>query len=218
MPSSYLSPGVYVEEVESGSRLIEGVGTSVAAFVGFAQKGPFNEPTLVTNWTQFVTVFGDFVEGTYLATSVYGYFANGGGVCYVIRIGGPRAEREPDGAGASHEEIDIAPHAQLGPYVVRTLPGVTGEITVEVADSEIEDPPQDAFKLIVRHDGQVAETYPSGDHQAQQGERRDAGHGTFPTDRPGGAWQGRGAAAARAAVGSGWPCRRAGPRAWRRRR
>ncbi|GAA4669524.1 phage tail sheath family protein [Streptomyces buecherae] len=161
MPSSYLSPGVYVEEVESGSRPIEGVGTSVAAFVGFAQKGPFNEPTLVTNWTQFVTVFGDFVEGTYLATSVYGYFANGGGVCYVIRIGGPRAEQEPDGAGGTtHEEIDIAPHAQLGPYVVRTLPGVTGEITVEVADSEAEDPPQDVFKLIVRHDGQVAETYP----------------------------------------------------------
>ncbi|WEV28892.1 phage tail sheath subtilisin-like domain-containing protein [Streptomyces sp. 71268] len=161
MPSSYLSPGVYVEEVESGSRPIEGVGTSVAAFVGFAQKGPFNEPTLVTNWTQFVTVFGDFVEGTYLATSVYGYFANGGGVCYVIRIGGPRAEQEPDGAGATPEEIDIAPDAQLGPYVVRALPGVTGEITVEVADPEAEDPPQDVFKLIVRHDGQVAETYPA---------------------------------------------------------
>ena len=35
MPS-YLSPGVYVEEVPSGSRPIEGVGTAVAAFVGFA--------------------------------------------------------------------------------------------------------------------------------------------------------------------------------------
>ena len=41
MPS-YLSPGVYVEEVASGSRPIEGVGTAVAAFVGFAAKGPFN--------------------------------------------------------------------------------------------------------------------------------------------------------------------------------
>jgi phage tail sheath protein FI len=36
----YQSPGVYVEEVSSGSRPIEGVGTAVAAFVGLAEKGP----------------------------------------------------------------------------------------------------------------------------------------------------------------------------------
>src|SRR5205085_414778 len=35
----YLSPGVYVEEVEAGSRPIEGVGTAVAAFVGLAERG-----------------------------------------------------------------------------------------------------------------------------------------------------------------------------------
>ena len=39
MPT-YLSPGVYVEETDSGSRPIEGVGTAVAAFVGLAEKGP----------------------------------------------------------------------------------------------------------------------------------------------------------------------------------
>ena len=36
----YLSPGVYVEEVSSGSKPIEGVGTAVAAFVGFARRQP----------------------------------------------------------------------------------------------------------------------------------------------------------------------------------
>ena len=41
----YLSPGVYVEEIDSGSRPIEGVGTAVAAFIGLAEKGPFNKPT-----------------------------------------------------------------------------------------------------------------------------------------------------------------------------
>ncbi|MEV4847620.1 hypothetical protein AB0K20_30960 [Micromonospora matsumotoense] len=44
---------MYVEEMESGSRPIEGVGTAVAAFVGFAAQGPFNTPTLVINWTQY---------------------------------------------------------------------------------------------------------------------------------------------------------------------
>ncbi|MFH8371588.1 phage tail sheath family protein [Streptomyces sp. NPDC018031] len=158
MPS-YLSPGVYVEEVESGSRPIEGVGTSVAAFVGFAQKGPFNEPTLITNWTQFTSVFGDFVEGTYLANSVYGFFANGGGICYVVRIGGQGKEGEDSAAAPG--EITAGAQAQLGPYVVRTLPGVTGEITVEVADADVEDPPQDVFKLLVKRDGEVVESYPA---------------------------------------------------------
>src|SRR5215470_5981533 len=85
MPN-YLSPGVYVREVEAGSRPIEGVGTAVAAFVGFANQGP-SRPTLVTNWTKFTELYGDFVEGGYLAHAVYGYFANGGGAAYIVRVG-----------------------------------------------------------------------------------------------------------------------------------
>ncbi len=87
MPN-YLSPGVYVEEVEAGSRPIEGVGTAVAAFVGLAEKGPMHEPTLVSNWTQFAETFGDFMPGTYLAHAVYGFFQNGGSMCLVVRVGG----------------------------------------------------------------------------------------------------------------------------------
>ena len=75
------------KELEAGSRPIEGVGTAVAAFVGLAEKGPFNTPTLVTNWSQFVQTYGEFVEGTYLALSVFGYFQNGGGAAYIVRIG-----------------------------------------------------------------------------------------------------------------------------------
>ena len=51
MPT-YLSPGVYIEEVPAGTRPIEGVGTAIAGFVGFAPSGPINEATLVTNWTR----------------------------------------------------------------------------------------------------------------------------------------------------------------------
>ncbi len=86
MSPQYLSPGVYVEEVDRGAKPIEGVGTSVAAFVGFAEKGPLNEPTLVTNWSQFRDTFGGFMEGSYLAHAVYGYFYNGGGTAYVVRV------------------------------------------------------------------------------------------------------------------------------------
>src|SRR5207245_10024356 len=68
MPN-YLSPGVYVEEVEAGSRPIEGVGTATAAFVGLAEKGPANAPTLVTNRSQFAQTLGGFIHGSSLAQS-----------------------------------------------------------------------------------------------------------------------------------------------------
>lgn len=41
---TYLSPGVYVEEVESGARPLEGVGTAIAAFVGLTPGGPLDTP------------------------------------------------------------------------------------------------------------------------------------------------------------------------------
>ena len=94
MPT-YLTPGVYVEEVPSASKPIEGVGTSIAAFVGLAPGGPVNTPMRISNWTQFAKIFGDpnepdngpFMEGAYLAHSVYGFFQNGGGLCWVVRVG-----------------------------------------------------------------------------------------------------------------------------------
>jgi hypothetical protein len=99
--AEYLSPGVYVEEVNSGPRPIEGVGTAMAAFVGFAPAGEINKPTLITNWSQYVEAFGisngngrknPHVSGAYLSHAVYGYFLNGGGRCYVTRVGAKAAK------------------------------------------------------------------------------------------------------------------------------
>jgi phage tail sheath protein FI len=96
----YLSPGVYVEEIDRGPKPIEGVGTAMAAFVGFTEKAELvrkvngelvvenllNKPQLVTNWTQYVERFGGFVPGAYLPQSVYGYFLNGGSRCYIVSV------------------------------------------------------------------------------------------------------------------------------------
>src|SRR3954467_8996412 len=129
MPN-YLSPGVYVEEMEAGSRPIEGVGTAVAAFVGLAAQGPFNTPTLVTNWSQFVAAFGDFMEGSYLAHSVYGYFNNGGGACSGVRVG------EDGAAPNARAELTSGTDKTLGAYRINALEaGPTGNtITGEGSD------------------------------------------------------------------------------------
>jgi hypothetical protein len=150
----YYSPGVYVEEVDSGSRPIQGVGTAVAAFVGLAETGPFNSPTLVSNWLQFTSKFGGFVTGSFLAHSVYGYFMNGGGNCYIVRIG------DDDGAGAAAEASPV-PQAMLRGYRVLALDaGVSdGEIELEVVEAGGESPTEDMFKLLVKRGGQVVEEY-----------------------------------------------------------
>lgn len=91
----YLSPGVYVEETSAGARPIEGIGTTTAAFIGFAPSGPANTPVFIGNWTQYIQTFGTkeadgsyspHMPGTYLSHSVYGYFNNGGTRCYVTRL------------------------------------------------------------------------------------------------------------------------------------
>src|ERR1700760_299253 len=90
MATSYLSPGVYVEEVDRGSKPIEAVGTNTVGFLGESSKGPLNESVLITNWSQFVKTFGDFKDcSEHFAHAVYGFFNNGGSRCFVVNVGAP---------------------------------------------------------------------------------------------------------------------------------
>jgi uncharacterized protein len=156
----YLSPGVYVEEVESGSKPIEGVGTAVAAFVGLAEQGPVNQPTLVTNWTQFTTHFGGFIEGSYLAHSVYAYFQNGGGACYVVRIGGNGEVSKPTAKAA----LTSGSKQGLDAYRVNALESGPGgdDLSVEVQDVKEggeEGKSDTSFTLVVKKAGKPVETF-----------------------------------------------------------
>src|SRR5579862_8436188 len=91
MATSYLSPGVYVEEVDRGSKPIEAVGTNTVGFLGESMMGPTNQSVLCTNWSQYVKTFGDFTQSTHLAHAVYGFFNNGGSRCFVVNVGAPSA-------------------------------------------------------------------------------------------------------------------------------
>jgi phage tail sheath protein FI len=94
--ATYMTPGVYVEEIPARNKPIEGVSTSVAAFIGLAPGGPLNRPEKITDWSQFERIYGDpdhpkrgpYMEGAYLAHAVRGFFANQGTECWVVRVGG----------------------------------------------------------------------------------------------------------------------------------
>lgn len=91
--ADYLSPGVYVEEIDNSPRSIEGVGTSVAGFVGMAEKGPTTgADTLITSFSSFQKNYGGFLtefthgNNRFLAYAVEQFFANGGTRCFISRV------------------------------------------------------------------------------------------------------------------------------------
>lgn len=108
----YFAPGVYIEEIDRGSRPIEGVQTNIGGFIGFTEAirngAELGKPMLVTSWEQYCdyfaregsTGFTDF--DAYLPFAVSGWFLNGGARCYVISIGtrlpGAPARQETIGA------------------------------------------------------------------------------------------------------------------------
>src|SRR5262245_40238482 len=103
----YLSPGVYIEEVDRGTKPMESVGTSTLGIVGVARKGPRNVPTLITNWSQYTRVFGEFGDSAYLAHAVYGFFLNGGTRCFVVNVAPEGAEAETNAREAESWFIGV---------------------------------------------------------------------------------------------------------------
>lgn len=96
----YLAPGVYVEEVATGPRPIEGVSTSTTGFVGPTERGP-TRPRLVTSWQDYTRWFGGYLDRApfnaapfnitdlYLPYAVRGFFDNGGQRLFVARVTSP---------------------------------------------------------------------------------------------------------------------------------
>ncbi len=156
MPATYTTPGVYIEEVDKGSKPIEAAGASMAAFVGITAEASVkaidpdsgervpvesvvNKAILVTNWTQFQNIFGGFTPGAFLPDAVYGYFNNGGGPCYVTSI---RALNETEGTAAT-----------------ATIPPVSGKAKVFTITAKAAGPGGNQLAIVVKNEGEKGETF-----------------------------------------------------------
>ena len=144
----YLSPGVYVEEVDTGNKPIEGVATSTVGFIGICERGTV-KPTLVTSFVEYKRMFGSYfrdgAQDRYLTYAVEGFFQNGGKRCFIMRV-----------IGATPVRATLA----IGGLTATALgPGVTGNrIQVEIAAAGLNnpalpatDPVNQLFKLTVRY-------------------------------------------------------------------
>jgi uncharacterized protein len=86
MPVTLSYPGVYIEELPSGTHTITGVATSIAAFVGWAAQGPADQATLIQSWSDFANQFGGLDARSYLGYAVNQFFGNGGQQAYIVRL------------------------------------------------------------------------------------------------------------------------------------
>jgi uncharacterized protein len=108
-----LHPGVYVSEVPSGARSIEGAPTSTTIFVGETERGPLG-PTKIKSRSDYERWFGGYfrvrddaspaLDPTRVLTAyaIDGYYQNGGSTAYVLR-----AIDEPDGGLETSAREDI---------------------------------------------------------------------------------------------------------------
>jgi phage tail sheath protein FI len=224
----YLAPGVFVEEIDGGSKPIEGVGVNTAAFIGYAKSGEFNKPTFISSWTEFDRNFGEgedvvlkplceelgrsaveilsqkraarpsltwvefvtreldrrkkagltggkgcntwadfvreyaikltgsaYIDGGYLAYAVRGFYDNGGGRAYIIRVAREedlQAQRYVPKSASKKPALHAT--AALGGVVLKALTaGAKGdEIKAEVTAL---DESGEKFTMKVEHEGKT---------------------------------------------------------------
>lgn len=117
----YLAPGVFIEEVEMGPKPIEGVSTTTTGFLGETERGPVR-PRLMTSWAQYLKLYGENAEGSFLPYAVKGFFDNGGRRCFIARIVGR-------GSKAATLEIpgDTGPNTPSPPPTSTSEPAEGGE-------------------------------------------------------------------------------------------
>jgi phage tail sheath protein FI len=135
MPT-YSTPGIYIEEISTGSKPIEAVPTSIAAFIGVAPnpEARLHEAFGINNWTQFIKEYSaEGAASTPLSLAVYGFYQNGGGRCYIVNIG---AKRELVGDGRQRKGIETL--EEVDEVAIVAAPGLTDAASYDAILSHCE--------------------------------------------------------------------------------
>ena len=130
--AALLHPGVYVREIPSGTRTIEGVPTSTTIFVGETERGPL-EVTRINGRTEYSRLFGGYrrrrfdlldpeSERLLMPYALDGYFANGGTSAYILRL----CDGFEDPAVNTTETATRAENGGGNDFLEASSPGVWG--------------------------------------------------------------------------------------------
>mgnify|MGYP001616140702 CR=1 FL=1 len=135
MAKSFVSPGVITNEIDS-SFLGPGVGAIGAALLGTTPQGPAFVPVTVTNFSEYVSFFGDLDDDFELSYAARAYLKNAGSA-NIVRVLGPEG-RSVNGsevtAGYTAESMWSISAGSGSNGAVMALLEVTGNSGVVVTD------------------------------------------------------------------------------------
>ena len=129
-------PGVYVEELPSGVRAIEGVPTSTALFIGWAARGPVDRAVELSSFAEYERHFGGPDPRAWLGYAVRHFFLNGGDKALVIRIESDGAERASARVGGLNVQANTSGAWGNGLCIERTETGATFRLDVREGSRE----------------------------------------------------------------------------------
>lgn len=155
----YFAPGVYVEEIDRGSRPIEGVQMNIGGFIGFTEAvrgdAEIGKPMLITSWDQYLGYFAKsgsdgFVRFrdeearrdhyAYLPFAVYGWFLNGGARCWVVSIGTQLPKPARDTVQPQPDDtpliVQTASRRDTLRFALKEQQLAEGSVTVEIEPGE----------------------------------------------------------------------------------
>ena len=146
MPPTLTYPGVYIEELPSGSRAITGVATSIAAFVGRTWRGIVGEPIALFGFGDYEREFGGLWRNSSVSYAVQQFFANGGSHAIVVRtVNG--------GAGGSTAAAPATLTLAAGTTLAAANPGTWGRNLEGSVDWDVSTPADTSlFNLFVFDD------------------------------------------------------------------
>lgn len=145
--ANYLRPDVYVEDVKTGEKPITSASTSIGAFIGMTARGPVGKAIQVTSWTDFVNKFAKgmatpFLRSSDLANAVYGFYQNGGSVCYITRVA-----------------IDSMKKAEIKQDGLVITAKDEGAWANDILAVEIKSDDNKKFNVVITLNGEVVETF-----------------------------------------------------------
>ncbi|MER5597108.1 phage tail sheath C-terminal domain-containing protein [Streptomyces sp. NPDC002265] len=169
MPVNTTYPGVYIDEVKSGVRTITGVPTSIAAFVGYAPRGPVDRPVHITGWADYQSNFGGLHPESAMSYAVYQFYLNGGSEAEIVRVVGdsPLVDvpvGRSQGAGGRVRALGPTPESGEepgeSPAVADTRTASPGPLSLKAAN-----PGSWARSLRTRVDYDTSEEKTTSDHE-----------------------------------------------------
>lgn len=164
-------PGVYITEVPSGNRALNGVATSITAFVGAARRGPVDHPVAISNFTDFGRVFGSLDRRYGLGYAVRDFYLSGGGPALVVRVaasdakpavlslGGLKLRATGPGAWANDLLVTITHPTKAEATDIVAAQGLATTLTeadfftMEIRDGAGPDAPFEVFRNLTVVDG-----------------------------------------------------------------